>query len=616
MSELIDSPIKGENAPEFTVTEISGAVKRTIEREFGRVRVRGEIGRVSRPRSGHIYLDLKDDRSVLSAVIWKGVSARLAVQPEEGMEVVATGKLTTFGGQSKYQMVVDHIAPAGMGALMAMLEKRKKMLAAEGLFDPARKQKLPYLPEVIGVVTSPSGAVIRDILHRLRDRFPRKVLIWPVAVQGAQSAGEVAAAINGFNALTPGGTLPRPDLLIVARGGGSIEDLWGFNEEIVVRAAAGSAIPLISAVGHETDTTLIDYAADMRAPTPTAAAEMAVPVRLELLNWLEEQSARLSRAASAAMDQRKTRLRDLARAMPRLEALLDTPRQRLDRASERLPAALSRAIQVKRLRLSETSGSLRPGLLQRDLRRQASDLQQRQMRFARAATVQIEGWKTRLNALERMRQTLGYKATLSRGYAVVRGDGHVMTTRAGAAAASTLEIEFQDGRYEVGANPPQKAVKRPAKTRKALAGFKQRRIYRIIAENRHQTRFALINPPASRLRTILIEKTDHRPLFIPLACQAVAILIPPAHLPVWQILLGSGIASLIAEMKGFALGIGLKFGPGHRGVGPNQTTRQKQTDQERKNKSHPLMLAQLSPKCQHLPGRSLRFAVSPKLLIV
>ncbi|TAG27064.1 MAG: exodeoxyribonuclease VII large subunit, partial [Rhodobacterales bacterium] len=283
------------NQPEYTVSELSGAVKRVIEGEFGLVRVRGEVGRVSRPASGHLYFDLKDDRSVIAAISWKGQVAKMQVRPEEGMEVVATGRMTTFPGQSKYQLIVDDVAPAGAGALMAMLEKRKAALGAEGLFDQGRKQLIPYLPKVIGVVTSPSGAVIRDILHRLRDRFPRHVLIWPVAVQGQACAPEVAAAIKGFNAIAPGGPIPRPDVLIVARGGGSLEDLWGFNEEIVVRAAAGSMIPLISAVGHETDTTLIDYAADLRAPTPTAAAELAVPVRLELLATLEALGARLMR---------------------------------------------------------------------------------------------------------------------------------------------------------------------------------------------------------------------------------------------------------------------------------------------------------------------------------
>ncbi len=300
MSDLIDDPADAGNAHEFTVSEISGAVKRVIEGEFGRVRIRGEVGRVSRPRSGHLYLDLKDDRNVLSGVVWKGVAGRLATQPEEGMEVVASGRLTTFGGQSKYQMVIEDIRPAGVGALMAMLEKRKAALAAEGLFDAARKRPLPFLPDVIGVVTSPSGAVIRDILHRLRDRFPRRVLVWPVAVQGARCAPEVVRAIEGFNRMTPGGALPRPDLLIVARGGGSIEDLWGFNEETVARVAAASEIPLISAVGHETDTTLIDFVSDQRAPTPTAAAELAVPVRLELLAWTDAQGARTSRAPCRA----------------------------------------------------------------------------------------------------------------------------------------------------------------------------------------------------------------------------------------------------------------------------------------------------------------------------
>ena len=271
------------NLVELTVSELSGAVKRQIEDGFGRVRVRGELGRVARPASGHVYFDLKDDKAVLAAIMWKGTAARMSVQPEQGLEVILTGKLTTYPGQSRYQMIVESLEPAGEGALMALLNARRQQLAAEGLFDAARKQQLPYLPQVIGVVTSPSGAVIRDILHRLSDRFPRHVLVWPVRVQGETCAEEVARAIAGFNALSPDGDIPRPDVLIVARGGGSLEDLWGFNEEIVARTAAQSDIPLISAVGHETDTTLIDYAADMRAPTPTAAAEMAVPVRAELV---------------------------------------------------------------------------------------------------------------------------------------------------------------------------------------------------------------------------------------------------------------------------------------------------------------------------------------------
>ncbi|WP_322891332.1 MULTISPECIES: exodeoxyribonuclease VII large subunit [unclassified Yoonia] len=481
-----------DNTPEFSVSEISGAVKKTIEGGFSHIRVRGELGRISRPSSGHIYLDLKDDRSVLSGIIWKGRATALTHRPEEGMEVIATGKLTTFPGQSKYQMIIEDIVPAGAGALMAMLEKRRAQLAGEGLFDMARKKPLPYLPEIIGVVTSPSGAVIRDILHRLRDRFPRKVLVWPVAVQGQKCAAEVAAAIDGFNRLTPGGALPRPDLIIVARGGGSLEDLWGFNEEIVVRAAAASDIPLISAVGHETDTTLIDFAADMRAPTPTAAAELAVPVRIELLAFVDQQGARLVRALSNGVQTRRQRLRDLARALPQVDTLVDGPRQRLDYLSDRLPAALRQAAAQKRLQLSDAA--LRPAILQRrlaeDRRRLAAlsdrlapalqrrtrdagvaleragrglrgDLLQTRLdrqgerlgtvlrRLSDRATRQQAERSARLATLDRLRETLGYMETLKRGYAVVRGDGALITDTGAAAKAGTLEIQFADGRITV-----------------------------------------------------------------------------------------------------------------------------------------------------------------------
>ncbi|WP_138468996.1 exodeoxyribonuclease VII large subunit [Poseidonocella sp. HB161398] len=394
-----DDPQPGGNAPEFTVSEISGAVKRTVEGNFSHVRVRGELGRISRPRSGHIYLDLKDDRSVLAGVIWKGQAARLPMQPEEGMEVVATGRLTTFPGQSKYQMVIEDMVPAGAGALMAMLEKRKAKLEAEGLFRPERKRPLPYLPEIIGVVTSPSGAVIRDILHRLRDRFPRKVLVWPVAVQGQRCAIEVENAIKGFNRLTPGGALPRPDVLIVARGGGSVEDLWGFNEEIVVRAAAESQIPLISAVGHETDTTLIDFASDRRAPTPTAAAEMAVPVRLELMAWLDNQGARLARAGGQSVLLRRQRLRDLARALPRPEALAETARQRLDLASDRLPRALRDLAQARRSRLVELSAELSPRRLGDRLRHDRTRLDDLSRRLERSLSTNAQRERSRLDAV-------------------------------------------------------------------------------------------------------------------------------------------------------------------------------------------------------------------------
>ena len=487
MMDLLDDPVEGVNSPEFSVTELSGAIKRVIEGEFSHVRIKGEVGRVSRPRSGHIYLDLKDDKSVINGVIWKGVAGRLQTEPEEGMEVVATGRVTTFGGQSKYQIVIEDIKPAGMGALMALLEKRKTMLSAEGLFEESRKRALPYLPEVIGVVTSPSGAVIRDILHRLRDRFPRKVLIWPVAVQGAKCAPEVVRAIEGFNALLVGGAMPRPDLLIVARGGGSVEDLWGFNEESVARAAAASNIPLISAVGHETDTTLIDFVSDKRAPTPTAAAELAVPVRIELMAWLDQQSARMTTSLSGGLQRRSQRLRDLSRALPRLETLLDGPRQRLDTTGARLGPALMSGVQRRKVRLSEAAGGLRPAAMQRmignehrrldalsarmgpALERCMSIDQHRQAVAAMAQRVadvgqqRLNAARNKIEAMDRLRLTLGYEATLSRGYAVVRGDGDVVTTKKAAGKAQELEIQFADGRIVVGgkAAPARKAAPKP-----------------------------------------------------------------------------------------------------------------------------------------------------------
>ncbi|MEM9349939.1 MAG: exodeoxyribonuclease VII large subunit [Pseudomonadota bacterium] len=457
--DLIDDPTPGMNTPEYSVSELSGAIKRAIEGEFGRVRVKGEVGRVVRARSGHLYFDLKDDRNTLSCTTWKGQIAGLGVMPEEGMEVVATGRMSTFGPQSKYNMNADTVAVAGQGALMAMLEKRKKALEAEGLFDVARKKPLPYLPEVIGVVTSPTGAVIRDILHRLRDRFPRKVIVWPVAVQGANCAPEVAAGINGFNAMTPGGSIPRPDLIIVARGGGSIEDLWGFNEEIVARAAAGSDIPLISAVGHETDTTLIDYVSDRRAPTPTAAAELAVPVRRDLMAWVEEQGLRLIRGQGGALDRKGQRLRDLSRALPRRETLLAAPRQRLDLAEARLKPALSSAVQTRRVALARLV--LNPAMLRRGIADQARRVETWSARLgpalARIASVRRE----RLTALDRLRETLGYKATLVRGYAVVRADGAVATRKAQIKAGAALEIEFADGHHAVsgGSAPRGKTAK-------------------------------------------------------------------------------------------------------------------------------------------------------------
>lgn len=468
MSDLIDEPEVGQNAPEFSVSEISGVVKRMIEGEFSHVRIRGEVGRVSRPASGHMYLDLKDDRAVLASVIWKGVAGRLRVKPEEGMEVVATGRLTTFPGQSRYQMVIEDIAPAGVGALMAMLEKRKVELAAEGLFAEERKQALPYLPEVIGVITSPSGAVIKDILHRLRDRFPRKVLLWPVVVQGEKCAPEVAAAIRGFNEMTVGGALPRPDVLIVARGGGSIEDLWGFNEEIVVRAAAESEIPLISAVGHETDTTLIDYASDRRAPTPTAAAEMAVPVRADLSAHVAGLEERRRRALARGLEQRSQRLRDISRALPRLDALFAERAQRLDGLAMRLPLALSSLTHRKRTQLAARGGErLHPAALRADIDRKGRDVTAWAARMMPALLRNVADPARQLSALGRTLENLGYKNTLARGYAVVHSADGLSPSKAVASKHTTLEIEFSDGKLAVSTNKKAQPVKRAAPVKRS-----------------------------------------------------------------------------------------------------------------------------------------------------
>src|SRR5712692_12040115 len=353
------------NLPEYTVGELSAALKRRIEESFSYVRVRGEISGFKRHSSGHCYLALKDSEAVLDAVCWRGTALRLGLKPEDGMEVVCSGRLTTYPGRSKYQLVIDTMELAGVGALLKLLEERKQRLAAEGLFAAERKRKLPFLPEVIGIVTSPTGAVIRDILHRLADRFPRRVLLWPVAVQGEGAAAQIAAAIDGFNRLSPGGTegggsLPRPQLIIVARGGGSLEDLMAFNEEIVVRAAAASAIPLISAVGHETDTTLIDHASDRRAPTPTAAAEIAVPVRLELLAQVGNAGGRLAGALVRLLDERHLRVVGLGRGLPAPGSLLEAAAQRLDDRAERLGNGLQQFLRVKRDRLSALGDRVRP----------------------------------------------------------------------------------------------------------------------------------------------------------------------------------------------------------------------------------------------------------------
>ena len=352
MSEL------ATNVHEYSVSEISGAVKNCVEDAFSYVRIRGEVGRLSRPASGHIYFDLKDDKAVISAVSWKGVASRWKFQPEQGLEVIVTGRLTTFPGQSKYQIIVESVEPAGVGALMALLEERRKKLAKEGLFDDSQKKELPFLPKTIGVITSPSGAVIRDILHRLEDRFPTNVIVWPVRVQGETCAKEVANALKGFNALETGGEIARPDLIIVARGGGSVEDLWGFNEEDVVRAVADSEIPIISAIGHETDTTLIDYVADKRAPTPTGAAEIAVPVRIDLVAYVVDLGGRARNGVSRQLANSKDRVRGASAGLPRPSDLLMVARQRLDFALEKLSSSLHKSKDKKALILSQTSARL------------------------------------------------------------------------------------------------------------------------------------------------------------------------------------------------------------------------------------------------------------------
>ncbi|MBL4601441.1 MAG: exodeoxyribonuclease VII large subunit, partial [Emcibacteraceae bacterium] len=370
---MSDYPFNNEpqssNANEYSVTELSLALKRTVEDKFGYVKIRGEISGCKRAASGHVYLNLKDEKSVIDGIMWKGVAGRLTFRPEDGLEVVVTGKLTTYPGRSKYQIVIDNMEVAGEGALMALLEKRKKELAAEGLFDSERKMPIPYLPKVIGVVTSPTGSVIRDILHRLSDRFARHVLVWPVLVQGEGAAKQIANAIDGFNQMDEGGNIPKPDVLIIARGGGSLEDLWCFNEEEVIRAVARSKIPLISAVGHETDTTLIDYVSDFRSPTPSAAAEKAVPVRDDLVYTVKDLDIRLEKATRRHLNNLAQRIEGLGRGLPKPSELLALSSQRFDDLSERLPRALKVGVERRVLKLESIKSLLRPETIKSDIKR-------------------------------------------------------------------------------------------------------------------------------------------------------------------------------------------------------------------------------------------------------
>src|SRR4051812_45608036 len=399
MTNVATAPTR-QNMPELTVSELSMALKRTVEDAYGYVRVRGELGNVKYHTSGHVYLDLKDDKACLAGIIWRTTTPRIKIKLEAGLEVVVTGRITTYPGQSKYQIVIETLEPAGLGALMALLEERKKKLTAEGLFDPARKQLLPFLPNVIGVVTSPTGAVIRDILHRLADRFPRRVVVWPVRVQGDGSAEQIAVAIRGFNALPEAGPIPRPDLVIVARGGGSLEDLWSFNEESVVRAAAESMIPLISAVGHETDNTLIDFAADKRAPTPTAAAEMAVPLRAELFVEISSLARRMMLCWQRGQDGRRSELRAAVRALPAAGDLLAIPRQRMDGAAASLPRALKANTHAHFRRFAQSSARLTVRVLRAQVAHAGQRLNTGGERLSVAARALLQRRRDRFAGLE------------------------------------------------------------------------------------------------------------------------------------------------------------------------------------------------------------------------
>jgi len=482
--------------PELSVSELAGAIKRALEEGFGYVRLRGEVsGYRGAHASGHCYFSLKDDKAKIDAVIWRGAFAKLKVRPEEGMEVVVEGRVTSYPGSSKYQIVVEQLAPAGLGALMALLEERKRKLAAEGLFDEARKRPLPFLPRVIGIVTSPTGAVIRDMMAGFTERFPARVVVWPVRVQGESSAAEVAAAIRGFNELKAGGSLPCPDVLIVARGGGSLEDLWGFNDEIVVRAVAESRIPLISAVGHETDWTLIDLVADARAPTPTKAAEWAVPKYSELAESTMKLGLRLAVALRRVVEAQRAHWRASARGLPRREDLLALPRQRFDAIERRLGQALSSNTRAHHLRHARTSVRLAPHLIVSRLHRASDRLDmlerraaqalatvasQRRTRLARTAgrlsplglASRIIQWSDRtamlgtraaraianstasrrrsLDSLAQLARSLSYQSVLDRGFALVRdADGQMVRRVSAIVAGMQLEVEFADGRVGV-----------------------------------------------------------------------------------------------------------------------------------------------------------------------
>lgn len=454
------------NVPEFTVSEVSSALKRTVEDAFGYVRIRGEISQPKVAASGHCYMRLKDESAVIDGIIWRGSMNKLAHRPEEGMEIIASGRLTTYPGRSSYQIIIETFELAGEGALLKLLEDRRKALAAEGLFSEDRKKPLPRLPDVIGIVTSPTGAVIKDILHRLQDRFPRRVLLWPVRVQGDGSAEEIAQAIKGLNGLSPDGDIPRPDLIIVARGGGSLEDLWAFNEEVVVRATADSAIPLISAVGHETDTTLIDFASDRRAPTPTAAAEMAVPVRLELISQVQENGLRLGRSVNRLLSESTLQIQGLARGLPDLNQVVEQKQQDLDGLAERLGVGPSRLILAKGQELSVVAAGLKPSHLARDVQRYDTVISDWSKRLGDALGRSTDRTAERLEGLATRLESVSPKRVLERGYALVLDEnGTPITVAAAAESGAAWQVEFSDGAVgvTVGSEAPQPVATKPPK---------------------------------------------------------------------------------------------------------------------------------------------------------
>jgi exodeoxyribonuclease VII large subunit len=461
---LVDTPAVADNAPAYTVSELAFALKRTLEDTYGFVRLRGELSKVTRHASGHIYLTLKDDRAAIDGVVWKTQVRGLGCQPEQGLEVIVTGKITTYPASSKYQIVIETLEPAGVGALLAQLERLKAKLAAEGLFAPERKRPLPAMPAVVGVITSPTGAVIRDILHRIRDRWPCRVVVWPVVVQGDQAAAQVAAAITGFNAIAAGGDLPRPDVIIVARGGGSVEDLWAFNDEALARVAAASAIPLISAVGHETDTTLIDFVSDRRAPTPTAAAEMATPVLAELRAGLADHERRLIRIAARFLDERRHQLAAAARGLPRPADVLALASQRFDLSAGRLSAALAKNAAVHERELVRVATRLSPSLLIRRRQAMADQLANVSGRLRPAADRRLARARDVLIGLDKLRLSLNPDGPLARGFARVHhADGTLARTAAELRAGEGVKLVFKDADRGAIVDGEARAPLRPAK---------------------------------------------------------------------------------------------------------------------------------------------------------